>query len=189
MDTITDQIIPTGVAHTAAAHVTRHSSTRGWEDLTVVWSTRPRFCEPTDQVGEHRVLTSDAATVPALWEHEGVGWEPQGAQCPVDGRYLVPTCEVVRGHAEPAKIEALAQVVAERADAMVAADRNRIRRELRRELRLARETDEDLPRLDTMGEPGVGVDTDGTLVAWAHDPHGALDDGYPIDTIEVREAE
>jgi len=182
-----DQIIETGVAHTAAAHIVRHSTTRGREELTVVWSTRTHLCDPIDDIGQHAKVTLAADVVPVLWEHGGVGWEPPGTQCPVDGRYLAPTCEVVRGHAEPAQVEALAQLVAERADAMVAADRARIRRELRRWINLTSEVDEDLPRLDTMGEPGVGVDAGGVLVAWAYDPHGAMDDGCLVDMIEVRE--
>lgn len=61
--------------------------------------------------------------------------------------------------------------------------RHRLREELRKDLELARSADpDDLPQLDWMAEPGVGVDADGTLVAWDWDP--ADEDGTKL--LEVR---
>lgn len=77
----------------------------------------------------------------------------------------------------------LLEAVEERWAAEIELARRRLREELRKDLDLARSVDpDDLPQLDWMAEPGVGVDADGVLVAWTWDP--ADEDGTEL--LELR---
>lgn len=102
-------IIETGVPDTSAAHIVRSpEATHSPHEMTVVWSTLVRHCEPGVQ--GHATAVWPADEMPLVWDSSGVGsWQiGAGVQCGVDGVRLTPHADIHDGHLDDAELTAAA---------------------------------------------------------------------------------
>jgi hypothetical protein len=189
-----DTMIDTGVPGTAAAHLDLRAANGTTAQLTAVWSTRERRCDPTDWIGEHATLRLAADTPPAVWDTTGCGdWTiAEHVQCGMDGTILVPRAVLRDGWLHGAALAAVARQIARWAAEDDADDRAAVRAALAAVVQQAVEEiaggwrDRDEYRRVEITDPftaGIDLlDDDGRLTAWAYDPAGG--DG---DIIEVTE--
>lgn len=110
--TYQDTLVDTGVPGTAAAHITRTPSATGVEqELTVVWSTRPMWCDPLRV--DHATVEVPADRVPLVWDETGTGsWSVDTTEQCGCGRTLLVPAEVRRGYLTGERLAAVAQEVA-----------------------------------------------------------------------------
>ena len=109
--------IITGIADTAAAHLTVRAAGRFYdEDLTVVWSTRPVECEPGDTSG-HITVQRGRDDVPIVWDQTGIGdWDYEASeQCGNCGSRVGPATRLYSGLLYGAALASAAQHVADEA--------------------------------------------------------------------------
>lgn len=172
-------IIDTGTPNTAAAHVTAHvQSTGGSDELTLVWSTLPLRAED----GRLGLTPEDTQAPPRIWDETGTGRWAVTPDFQDAGRPVYRAAVILDGHVDGDEIEAAARQIAADEDVRLDAEVEAVRARLAVDLAFAAGEDpDDLPQLDQMYGPGVGVDVDGALVAWDYDPRYAEGQTIEVD--------
>jgi len=144
--------------------------------LAVVWCPRNITCCPGHPGWEANV-------VPREWDPTGQGdWEVCSLQCEGCGSMIRPVSRVLVDPSDGELVQARILVADEQRD-VDAVQRSRVILRLRESLHLTRQEIRELPDLDAMTGPGVGMDVDGNLVAWDYDP---THPGYPTEIISER---
>lgn len=189
-----DELIMTGVAHVAAAHLVETRRSTGTRDeLTAVWSTRPVRC--STRAPGHLCVSWAADSIPRVFDTTGCGdWSLwTSAQCGC-GEMISAPSRLHHGHLRGAALTAAAQSVAAAAEVTTAADRQQLLDELRGWLtdacaqlraagidpRAATSQDLDahlwgLPR-GSVSDPGVWCpeEEEAPIEAWGYDPDGEV---------------
>lgn len=179
-------IIPTGVEHTAAAHLVIDH----WYDespITVVWSTTPVACtdwvlgDVSSQGPVHQPADQVPSIVPStigIFPSWGAITEVQCGRC---GAMIGPWALVRDGHLEGDELTDVAREVAELADQERESQRRKLIASLTddaedtaRQLADGNLTRDELPHIGHMAQPGVGVDGD-EVIAWGFLPSLAGD--------------
>ena len=182
-------IIPTGVEHTAAAHLVIDH----WYDespITVAWSTVPVAC--TDwvlgDVSSQGPVHQPADQVPSIVSST-IGAFPSWAaitevQCGRCGAMVGPWALVRDGHLEGDELTDVAREVAELADQERESQRTKLiaaltddAEDVASQLAAGALALDEVPYVGAMDRPGVGRDGD-EIIAWGFlpDPAGGSDD-------------
>jgi hypothetical protein len=147
-------------------HVTRHSTSTGMDGVILWYATAIKCCPTQAGWPEGRV--------PEVWDPTGCGNVDVAShvQCGNCGQLIYPRTVIL--HGEPGDDEIRDAAVSLETSVIQARERmaEDVRRNLAAQLRWAFDYADraDLPLLNDMPVPGVGIDDDGTLAAWDHDP-------------------
>jgi len=149
-------------------------SVAGTHQAAVMWCPRDITCCP-GQAGW------PADREPDVWDQTGQGdWDVSSyVQCGGCGSLIMPVSRVILDPSDAELAQARILVAEEQSD-RDAARRSRLIVWLRESLdELTQDQIRQLPDLMGMPEPGVGLDTDGSVVAWDYDP------AYPGDDSKI----